>query len=78
MIKEDVPKESLIALIHAIDQNLEKTIEIYAVGGTAMTLLNLKASTKDIDFNLKDDSSKIIFKKALEKTRHGFHIDIYR
>ena len=76
MIKDNVPKESLLSLIHEVDLNLLKKINIYAVGGTGMTLLNLKASTKDIDFNLNICDLKD-FKKALSKVIHGYEVDIY-
>jgi hypothetical protein len=76
MVKTDVSKEPLLQLISEIDSHLTKEISVYAVGGTAMTLLNLKASTKDIDFNLKHEDLEE-FKKALAKTIHGYRIDIY-
>jgi len=76
MAKEDIPKEPLLSLIKEIDAHLERKIDLYAVGGTAMTLLDLKASTKDIDFNLKPSDYKE-FKNALAKTIHGYRIDIY-
>ena len=76
MVKTDVSKEPLLQLISEIDSHLTKEISVYAVGGTAMTLLNLKASTKDIDFNLKHSDLEE-FKKALSRTIHGYRIDIY-
>jgi len=76
MIKNNVLKEKLLSLIHELDSKLSKKINIYAVGGTGMTLLNLKASTKDIDFNLESNDLKE-FKKALSKVIHGYDIDIY-
>ena len=76
MTKNDVPKEKLLSLIHEVDLHLTQKINIYAVGGTAMTLLNLKASTKDIDFNLETNDLKE-FKNALSKTIHGYDIDLY-
>ena len=76
MVKEDIPKEPLIALIRELDSKLTKKIDLYAVGGTGMTLLDLKASTKDIDFNLKPNDFDE-FKKALAKTIHGYKIDLF-
>ncbi|MDD4251151.1 MAG: DUF6036 family nucleotidyltransferase [Candidatus ainarchaeum sp.] len=76
MLKENIPKEPLLELIKEIDFNLNKKIELFAVGGTGMTLLDLKASTKDIDFNLKPNDFEE-FNKALKKTIHGYKIDIY-
>ena len=76
MTKNNVPKEKLLSLIHEVDLKLSKKINIYAVGGTGMTLLNLKASTKDIDFNLETHDLKE-FKKALSKVIHGYDVDLY-
>ena len=42
-----------------------------------MTLLNLKASTKDIDFNFETNNDLKEFKKAESKIIHGYEIDIY-
>ena len=63
-------------------------IKLIAVGGTALTLLNLKASTKDIDFTLPsgEDARKFesFFKRlgvrhiAMRRFKAGnFLIDIY-
>jgi hypothetical protein len=45
-----IKKSDLIKWLKGIDKKLEKKITLVAVGGTAMTLLNLKPSTIDIDF----------------------------
>jgi len=76
MEKQNIAKEPLLALIHEVDTHLQNKIDLYAVGGTAMTLLNLKASTKDIDFNVDSKDAKE-FKTALAKTIHGYRIDLY-
>jgi hypothetical protein len=74
--KQDIAKGPLLALVHEIDTHLQNKIDLYAVGGTAMTLLNLKASTKDIDFNVDSKDAKE-FKTALGKTIHGYRVDLY-
>lgn len=45
-------KEELLNFLKSIDRKLPHKITIIAIGGTALTLLNLKESTKDIDFDL--------------------------
>ncbi len=71
-----IEKKGLMALLEAIDNKVVKPIKLVAVGGTAMTLLGIKASTIDIDFEvLYDDYSA--FKKALDSTPHGYRIDIF-
>jgi len=44
-----VDKESLFNVIRGWDTFLKKRIHLIACGGTALTLLGIKASTKDID-----------------------------
>jgi hypothetical protein len=73
---KNIPKKPLLSLLKELDSNLFKKISVFAVGGTGMTLLNLKASTKDIDFNL-DSADLEYFKEALSKIEHGFDIDIF-
>ena len=76
-MKDNIPKEPLVALIKEIDSKLTRKIDLYAVGGTAMTLLDLKASTQDIDFNLKpEDYAEFI--KAKDKVVHGYRVDVYQ
>jgi hypothetical protein len=43
-------RSGLLGLLEAVDDELTRKIKLVAAGGTAMTLLNLKPSTVDIDF----------------------------
>lgn len=64
-------------------------IKLIAVGGTALTLLNLKASTKDVDFTLPQNIDINKFENLLKKlgvnniggrrfkSKSGFIFDIY-
>jgi hypothetical protein len=45
-------KSALIDLLEVLNEDLTKKITLVAVGGTAMTLLDLKDSTIDIDFTI--------------------------
>ncbi len=45
-------KQELLYFLKSIDSKLSRKIIIIAIGGTALTLLNLKPSTRDIDFDL--------------------------
>jgi hypothetical protein len=51
-------------------------ITLVAAGGTAMTLLDVKPSTIDVDFTVPACDLRI-FKKALAITPHGFKIDTW-
>lgn len=70
-------KGDLIGFLKVVDENLEKKINLIAVGGTAMTLLDLKPSTIDIDFDLTSEDSEEL-EKALKTIPHGFRIDVFR
>lgn len=77
MEKPEVNNEKLIAYLREIDELLEVDIRVIAVGGTAMTLLGLKSSTIDIDFNFDDKDYEIINEiKDLIPT--GFRVDIFK
>ena len=47
-------KELLLARLADWDSFLRKRVRLIACGGTALTLLNIKPSTKDIDFIVPD------------------------
>ena len=72
----EIKADRLFKFLAEVDVELKKEIELNAVGGTALTLLGLKTSTIDIDFDMSDDD-KIYFKKVLELLPHGFKIDIF-
>lgn len=67
-------KNDLIKWLREIDGKLGRPITLIAVGGTAMTLLNLKESTKDIDFCIKSEDSGR-FKKLVKGAK--FKVDIF-
>ena len=54
--KEEINAERLFELLDSISQFIEIPLNFYALGGTALTILNLKRSTLDIDINI--DSEK--------------------
>lgn len=65
----------LLEFLEEMDQQLETSITLTAVGGTAMTLLNLKSSTIDIDFEFSTNQEKQAFEKAEAALGHGYKID---
>ncbi|MBI2938789.1 MAG: hypothetical protein HYY22_11375 [Thaumarchaeota archaeon] len=69
-------KLSLFEFLEVVDEEMKRKITLVAAGGTAMTLLDLKPSTIDIDFTApaKDVDE---FKKALKSIPHGFKIDCW-
>ena len=70
-------KSELLALLRMVDEHLERKIILVAVGGTAMTLLNAKPSTLDID--LTGPGKDIDAFREIEKTlAHGFKLDLWK
>ena len=49
---KEVNAEELFELLRSISKFIEKKVRMYALGGTALTILNIKASTRDIDVNI--------------------------
>jgi hypothetical protein len=85
-----IDKDALLATLTAWDGYLKKHVRLIACGGTAMTLLNVKASTKDIDFVVPVEKEHDYLVAILQKlgyvsyTGHGwkrkdgFVFDLYR
>lgn len=66
----------LLDFLGEIDKELKDKIVVVAVGGTAMTLLNAKSSTIDVDFTIPgkhyDD-----FEAAKKIVQPGFRVDLF-
>ena len=69
-------KSELLNFLEELSKELARKITLIAVGGTAMTLLNLKPSTVDIDFTIPS-SDFLEYKRAEKNVPHGFKIDVY-
>jgi hypothetical protein len=69
-------KSELLNFLEELDKELGRKITLIAVGGTAMTLLDLKPSTIDIDFTISS-SDFPEYKRAEKNVPHGHKIDIY-
>lgn len=85
---KETTKDDLLAFIQKIDSFIDKPITIVALGGTALTLLDLKSSTRDLDFIISSKEYDLLlplfrslgFKEIAEKrwlTSEGLIIDIY-
>lgn len=49
---KEVNAEELFELLRSISKFIERKTRMYALGGTALTILSIKASTGDIDINI--------------------------
>lgn len=69
-------KSVLLDLLKILEEYLKRKIVLVAAGGTAMTLLNLKSSTIDIDFTGPAEDIKE-FNRVQKMVPHGHKIDAY-
>jgi ABC-type phosphate transport system auxiliary subunit len=67
-------KSLLLEFLEVLNGDLTKKVTLVAVGGTAMTLLDLKPSTIDIDFTIPS-SDLPEFERALKNNPPGFKVD---
>lgn len=85
---KETTKDDLIAFIQKLDSFLDKPITLVALGGTALTLLNLKSATRDIDFIVASKQAPELislfqllgFEEIAERrwlTKDGIIIDLY-
>ncbi|MDE2588624.1 MAG: hypothetical protein KGL95_03015, partial [Patescibacteria group bacterium] len=69
-------KNSLLEFLEVLDGEFSGKIVVVAAGGTAMTLLDGKPSTVDVDFTIpKEYISEFV--GVLESTPHGFKVDVW-
>ena len=67
-------RSALFDFLSVLNEDLTRKIILVAVGGTAMTLLDLKPSTIDIDFTIPG-CDRIEFEQALKINPPGYKID---
>jgi hypothetical protein len=67
-------KSALLEFLEVFNGDLTKKVTLVATGGTAMTLLDLKPSTIDIDFTIPS-SDLPEFERALKNNPPGFKVD---
>jgi len=70
-------KHAISGFLEEADKELDRGVTLIAVGGTAMTLLDVKPSTIDVDFTVPSDDYDD-FQNALKKIPHGFKIDCWK
>ncbi len=67
-------KSALFDFLEVLNEDLTKKITLVAAGGTAMTLLDLKPSTIDIDFTIPG-CDRVEFEQALKNNSPGYRVD---
>src|SRR3990170_860762 len=66
----------LVAFLAAVGRELPREIVLVAVGGTAMTILKVKRSTRDVDFTGPRADIEL-FKRTLRGIPHGMKVDTW-
>jgi hypothetical protein len=67
-------KTALLEFLEVLNGDLTRKITLVAAGGTAMTLLDLKPSTIDIDFTIPSCDIKE-FEQVLKNNPPGYKVD---
>lgn len=70
-------RSELIGFLEEVAGELSRIVTIVAVGGTALTLLGVKPSTRDVDFTIPGEDYDE-FQYALKNTPHGFEVDCWK
>lgn len=70
-------KSTVFGFLQEVDKELKRKITLVAAGGTAMTLLDVKSSTIDIDFTIPAQDHEE-FETALSSIAHGFRVDHWK
>ena len=66
-----IDKQGLLDTLSAWDGFLNRKVHLIACGGTAMTLLGVKASTKDIDLIVPNIDEHEYIVKILQQIGYG-------
>ena len=67
-------KTALLEFLEVINEDFTRRITLVAAGGTAMTLLDLKPSTIDIDFTIPA-VDRVEFEQVLKNNPPGYRVD---
>ena len=70
-----ITKNDLLNWLKEIDSKLKNKLILMAIGGTAMTLLDLKESTIDIDFDISKENYDEFKNLVLQSKK--FRVDIF-
>ena len=65
--REKVNAKKLFELLESISKFAEREINMYALGGTALTILSIKDSTLDIDINIGSEKEYIYIYRIFEQ-----------
>ncbi len=66
-MEKRITKNELLEILEGWNRFLKRRVHMIACGGTAMTLLGVKESTKDVDFMIPDTKEHQYLTKKLEE-----------
>ncbi len=72
----EIDVSQLFEFLELIARELPRRIVLVAAGGTAMTLLGVKPSTRDIDITGPEQDIES-FRLALDRVPHGMKVDLW-
>ncbi len=74
--RTEIDSSRLLGFLEEIGRELPHKVVLVAVGGTALTLLKVKPSTRDIDFTGPGDDIAV-FRLTLARVPHGMKVDTW-
>lgn len=70
-------RSRLYDFLAVVDGELLRNVTLVAAGGTALTLLDVKPSTADVDFTAPSEDAET-FMETLRHIPHGFRVDCWK
>jgi len=67
MNEKEINANELYELLESISEYIEIEVQMYALGGTALTILGVKQSTRDIDININSSKQYNYIREIFEK-----------
>ena len=71
-----IDRTELLAFLKELDSEFTRPVRLNAVGGTALTLLDVKPSTIDVDFDATK-TDRVELERVLNRLNPGFKVDLY-
>lgn len=70
-----ISREDLLRFLKGLDKRIKTRITMVAVGGTAMVLMGLKESTKDVDFCVDNKKHHDLIRRL--RIKSDFKVDLF-
>lgn len=68
-----ISRDDLLGFLKGLDKRIKSRTTMVAVGGTAMVLMGLKESTKDVDFCVDSQNDY----RIIRKIKSDFRVDLF-